>query len=131
MIKNVLLKEPTKETPGINFDIRRNIFEIYGRSLPEDVNAFYDIPINWLREYAKKPNVLTNFIFKLEYYNSASVRKIVDILLILNDIYKSGYKVKIAWLYESYDESMGEVGEDFRILVDAPFEIRPINGDVN
>ncbi len=123
-MRDVVYIDGTKETPNVIFDKVNNKFEISGKSLPEDVNEFYDSVVNWLREYSKKPNPETIFTINLEYYNSASVRKIVDMLVILENIYKSGSKVLVRWLYEESDEMMGENGDDFKATVDVPFEIK-------
>lgn len=128
-MRDVVYIDGTKETPCIIFDRVNNKFEISGKSLPEDVNEFYDGIINWLRDYAKEPNSETIFTINLEYYNSASVRKIVDILVVLENIHKSGNKVLIRWLFEESDEMMGENGEDFRATVDVPFEIKSYSAE--
>ncbi len=122
-MQKILNIAETKDTPSVVFDKANGKFELKGKSLPEDVNEYYDELIAWLEEYKEDPNPETIFTFNLEYYNSASVRKIVDILLILDNIHKAGKKVLVRWLYADYDDKMGEVGEDFKILVELPFEI--------
>jgi len=128
-MRDVIYINQANDHPGITLDKVNNKFEILGKSLPEDVNEFYDPIISWLREYAKDPNQKTDFIIKLEYYNSASVRKIVDILVILENIYKSGNDVMLHWLYEETDEMMGENGDDFKQTVNIPFNIQPYKLD--
>ena len=41
----------TTDTPKVLFDPDNNIFEISGRSLPEDVITFYQPVIEWLDDY--------------------------------------------------------------------------------
>ena len=67
----------TDDTPNVTLDAENDIFEISGRSLPEDVTAFYDPILNWLDEYAASPNEKTVFTFKLVYFNTARDRKSV------------------------------------------------------
>jgi hypothetical protein len=110
--------------PRVVMDKVNNKFELTGKSLPEDVNDFYDPIVQWLREYAKNPNPETVFVMNLEYYNSASVRKIVDMLVVLEGMHKAGHKVKVVWYFEESDEMMGENGEDFKHTVNIPFEIK-------
>ena len=124
-MRDVVYIDGSKETPSVIFDKVNNKFEIKGKSLPEDVNEFYQGVIQWLRDYAKEPNPETLFTINLEYYNSASVRKIVDILVVLENIYRAGNKVLIRWMFDESDEMMGENGEDFKATVDVPFEIVP------
>jgi len=122
-MSNALLIAKAGDHPEIIFDKENQKFEITGKSLPEDVNEFYDPVLDWIREYAKNPNKETVITFNLEYYNSASVRKIVDIMTLFESIQKAGNKVKIIWMFEESDEMMGENGEDFDETIDVEFEI--------
>ena len=122
-MKDVLIITPGNDHPKVVLDKGNNIFEITGKSLPEDVNEFFDPIVNWLREYAKNPNPETKLVLNLEYYNSATVRKIVDILVVLESMHNAGKAVKVHWIFEESDEMMGENGEDFKQTVNIPFEI--------
>ncbi len=50
------------DTPNVILDAANGIFEISGRSLPEDVAAFYEPIIDWLDEYAESPNEKTIYL---------------------------------------------------------------------
>jgi hypothetical protein len=52
---NILEISPTDDSPEINFNPDSGIFELKGKSLPEDVSSFYNPVIEWLEEYAKNP----------------------------------------------------------------------------
>ncbi|MFW6224205.1 MAG: DUF1987 domain-containing protein, partial [Bacteroidota bacterium] len=78
---DVIKIKGTEDTPTIILDTEREIYEISGRSLPEDVAVFYDPVLNWLDEYAESPNEKTEFTFKLTYFNTASSKLLLDILL--------------------------------------------------
>ncbi len=119
-----LILRPKNDTPGIVIDPSNDRFEIYGKSLPEDTNEFYDPVIGYIKKYAENPNEITEFIFNFEYYNSASVRKIVNIITVLEKIYREGNNVKIIWMYEETDEVMKENGEDFEETTDIPVELK-------
>ncbi|HAI74870.1 MAG TPA: nuclear pore complex subunit, partial [Microscillaceae bacterium] len=83
---DVINLEGTEDTPKIILDRNNGIFEISGRSLPEDSAEFYQPILDWLQEYAKGPNPDTTFIFKLEYFNTASSKLILDILSKLEQV---------------------------------------------
>ena len=68
----------TDDTPTIILDKESGIFEISGRSLPEDVTTFYEPVLNWLDEYQEEANPKTVFAFKLVYFNTASSKLILD-----------------------------------------------------
>ena len=112
----------TDDTPNVIFDAENEIFEISGRSLPEDVSAFYEPVISWLDEYAKNANDKSVINFKLVYFNTASSKMLLDILMKLEEIYESGKEVLVKWFYPEDDEDMQEAGEEYADIVDIPFE---------
>lgn len=112
--------EGTEDTPKIILDKGNGIFEISGRSLPEDSAEFYAAPLDWITVYGKDPNASTEFVFKLEYFNTASSKLILDILSKLEEI--PGMSVQ--WYFHEDDEDMEEAGEEFSELVEIPFEFK-------
>ncbi len=113
--------EGTEDTPKIILDRTNKIFEISGRSLPEDSAEFYQPILEWLAEYAKDPLPETIFDFRLEYFNTASSKLILDVLTILEDIENT----IVHWYFYEDDEDMEEAGEEFSELVDVKFELKP------
>jgi hypothetical protein len=114
--------------PAVRLDKEKNIFELSGRSLPEDVDAFYIPIIDWVQKYIEQPNDYTEFVFRFDYYNSSTARKIIDILLLVEQISNNfpDKKVKIVWYYEEGDEVMRDNGEDFQNVIKIPFELKPL-----
>ncbi len=115
----------TEDTPKIMLDAENDVFEISGRSLPEDVSAFYEPVLNWLSEYAENPKGKTVFNFKLTYFNTASSKLLLDILMKLEEMHEKGNDVLIKWHYPEDDEDMAEAGEEYSDIVDVPFEQVP------
>jgi hypothetical protein len=116
---NPIIISATEDTPGIRLDAANDIFEISGRSLPEDVVKFYKPILDWLEEYAKAPNSSTVFNFKLSYFNTASSKIILDILMKLEGI----SNIAIKWHFPTDDEDMREAGEEYADIVDVPIEM--------
>ncbi|MCI0751050.1 MAG: DUF1987 domain-containing protein [Flammeovirgaceae bacterium] len=116
----ILKLEGTEDTPKIMLDAKNGIFEISGRSLPEDSAEFYRPVLEWIGNYAKSANPATEFVFKLEYFNTASSKLILDVLSALEDI----KGMKIMWYYHEDDEDMEEAGQEFSELVEIPFEFK-------
>ncbi len=112
----------TDDTPTVILDADNDIFEISGRSLPEDVTAFYDPILNWLDEYATSPNAKTVFTFKLVYFNTASSKLLLDILMKLEEMHEDDKDILVKWYYPEDDEDMQEAGEEYADIVDIPFE---------
>ena len=114
----------TADKPEVNLDPPQNTFEISGKSLPEDARMFYDPIIEWFENYAKDPNEKTIFNIKLNYFNSSSARKIVELLSILEKIKEDGNEARIIWYYKSHDDIMRERGEEVKMVLDIPFELK-------
>ncbi len=112
----------TDDTPHIILDPDNDLFEISGLSLPEDVTSFYEPVLTWLDEYAQSPNKKTVFTFKLVYFNTASSKLLLDILMKLEHMHEDGKSVLIKWFYPEDDEDMQEAGEEYADIVDVPFE---------
>ncbi|MBN1951322.1 MAG: DUF1987 domain-containing protein [Bacteroidales bacterium] len=118
----------TEDTPKVTLDKETELMEISGRSLPEDVASFYDPVLSWLEEYAQDPNPKTIFNFKLVYFNTASSKLLLDILMKLEEIHENGNDVLIRWHFPEDDEDMEEAGEEYADIVDVPFEQVPYSG---
>lgn len=116
----VIHLEGTEDTPRVMLDKATGIFEISGRSLPEDAAEFYSPILNWLTEYSKASNPKTEFVIKLEYFNTASSKLILDTLSKLEDINGA----TVLWYHYEDDEDMQEAGQEFAELVDVPFEFK-------
>ena len=124
----ILNIEPTHISPTIRFIPEKNDFSIIGKSAPEDVRALYYPVIDWMDKFGGEvlrgdykifnvTNPLT-FRFDLNYFNSASAKFLLDILLSLKKIYEAGIPVVIEWHYEEDDIDMKEAGEDMSELVE-------------
>jgi hypothetical protein len=112
--------ESTEDTPKVILDASSGKFEMSGRSLPEDAAEFYQPILNWLTTYSVSPNPETIFEVKLEYFNTASSKLILDVLTKLEDIANA----KVHWYYYEDDEDMEEAGEEFSELIEVDFELK-------
>ncbi|MFO7827914.1 MAG: DUF1987 domain-containing protein [Bacteroidales bacterium] len=125
-----LIIEAEDSTPKIVLDKEKNVFEITGKSFPEESRTFYAPVFKWLEEYANNPNEKTVFEFKLEYFNSASSLIILEIMNVLDKMNKADKNVKILWNYLDGDDDMLEAGEEYAELVNVPFEYHSLD-DIN
>lgn len=114
--------EATEDSPEIILNQEKEIFEISGRSLPEDVNTFYEPVLEWIEEYSKNPNPRTIFKFKFSYFNTASSKIILDILTIFEEMIEDKHDVLVRWYYPETDEDMLDAGEEYAEMVEVPFE---------
>ena len=114
--------EPTDDNPLILLDKKNNQFEFSGKSLPEDVVEFYQPALDWLETYKSQPNSKTEFNCKLIYFNTASSKLILDVLMIFEEMVEEGHDVLIKWFSLQSDEDMQEAGKEYEEMVDVPFE---------
>jgi hypothetical protein len=121
-MKNLII-EPTPKSPKVILNSELNVFEVSGRSIPEDSVGFYRKILDWVEEYSKNPNPKTNFRFQLEYFNTSSSKCLLDLFRKLEKMYKNGSDVVITWCYDADDEDMEETGEDYKALLEVPFEL--------
>lgn len=110
----------TDDTPEVLLDKSKGVFQISGRSLPEDSVEFFDPVLNWIESYKKDPNPTTAFVFKMEYANTASSKLIQTIISELESI----KGIKIEWYFREDDEDMKDAGYELSELVKIPFEFK-------
>jgi hypothetical protein len=119
-----IIIEGTQKTPSVNFDADSGVFEIKGRSIPENSIDFYKPLIEWLEEYAKEAKEKTVVNVQLEYFNTSSSKCILDVFKKLEAINKMPKnEVVINWYYEEDDEDMLEAGEDYESIIRVPFKM--------
>jgi hypothetical protein len=124
---NNLVIEATRKTPGIFFDVSNGIFEISGRSIPENSYEFYKPVVDWLNDYISAPLGKTVLKVSLDYFNTSSSKALLDIFKKLEVIYKRNNDVLIEWYYEEDDEDMQESGEDYASIIKVPLVTRIIS----
>ncbi len=110
-----------EDTPEINFDAKTGELSISGKSLPDDAVEYYHHAINWVKKYAESPCPVTTFTLHITYMNSASAKRIIDILEILDKLKSNGFQVKVVWMYSSDDEDGLEEGNEMERMCDIPF----------
>jgi len=114
--------EPEDDTPMITLSKEKGIFEISGKSMPEDVVFFYQPVLEWMDAYKADPLEKTVFDFKLIYFNTASSKLILDLLMYLEEIQEKGNEVLVRWHSLKSDEDMHEAGEEYADMTDLKFE---------
>lgn len=115
------------ESPQVFFDPKKGILEISGKSLPEDTKGFYDPIIDAVKEYTQKPNPHTVINLKLNYINSSSTKKILELVTHFEKIEKEGYNVELNWFYEENDDDMLEEGHEFNRLTELNVNIKKLS----
>lgn len=118
-----IIIEGTPKTPSVNFDSASGILQLKGRSIPENSIEFYKPLVEWLDEYAAKPQPKTAVNIQLEYFNTSSSKCLLDLFKKLETMHKNGNEIMIRWYYEEDDEDMLEAGEDYQSIINVPFKM--------
>ena len=114
----------TEDTPEISYTSASNTYIIKGKSFPENTSEFY-LPI--YKRLEESIGGFDKLILEsdLEYINSSSVKIIFAIFKLLNTqhnkVPNSGYK--IIWKFKANDKLMENKGQEFKELLDLPFEL--------
>ncbi len=112
----------TLKTPDILFDPSKGIFDIKGKSVPDDAENFYKPILDWFDDYLVDPNEETIMTIDLEYFNISSSKRLLFLLYKLNELTSKRKNVRIRWKYNEEDEDMFEVGQDYAFMVKVPFD---------
>ena len=117
----VLSIKGTQETPEVLLNKQTGIFSISGKSLPEDVKEFYNPVIKWIESYSSEPNPETKLTIKMDYFNTASSKMLLEIFELFKNLHEKGSSVIIDWYYLEDDEDMQDAGADYADIVELPF----------
>lgn len=127
--------EPSEFTPRVLLDPVNSVFEISGFSRPENVVGFYKPILKWLEDYNElvlsnnteynKSNLVVNL--KMTYFNSASSKFLLDILLEFMKFHSKGNTVEINWFYDEDDDEILESGEEISDMIGYSFNFIPVS----
>lgn len=112
----------TIKTPEVLFDPANQVFEIKGKSVPDDAEDFYSNVLQWFEDYVANPCETTVLKIDLEYFNISSSKRLLFLLYKLNELRAKNKDVRVQWLYNEEDEDMFEVGQDYAFMVKVPFD---------
>ena len=110
-MENLIIKG-TIDTPRVEFFNTGELL-IEGKSCPVTVTRFYEPLFVWITGL-RADKVTLNI--NLEYINSASVKKILDLLKVL-DANRNVSEIVINWHYEEGDDDSLETGQIFEEML--------------
>jgi hypothetical protein len=93
-----------------------------GCSITNDPKVFFTPIKNWVRDYTKKPEKLTEVNLKFDYIDTASVKYVFEILTELKEVNeRKGYSVIVNWFFDYDDPEILELGEIIQSKIGIPF----------
>ncbi len=121
-MEKIEIKE-TSKTPSVHFDPVKGVFEMHGKSIPENSNSFYSPLFQYIDKYAGSPAEVTVLNVSFEFFNTSSSNRIHALFKRFEKIYLADRDVLIRWYYEKGDENMRDAGRDFKAILQVPFEL--------
>ena len=131
---NSLIIKSTAVTPEVNFDIDNNTLTFLKVSKPENPREFYKPLYDFIDQFEKekvksKQIDKLSIDFKFQYFNTASVKILYELLEKVKKIQSHGIELIINWFYDSDDEDMLEEGEIMSEALNLPFNFHAIEMD--
>lgn len=107
----------------IVYGLEENILRIIGSSLPENVYTLYEPVMEWVEEFLASPllNPPLRIIFKIQYYNSGTIRYFAELLMKIATLHDRGLQYSVEWHYEEGDDNIRDAGEDLSDISETPF----------
>lgn len=110
-----------EEEATVTLDKNNGKFEFSGRFLPQNAKEFFAPIFDWINDYVVNPNNKTVLTFKMDYFNTASSKKILDMLSIFEQIHGGQTDVEVHWYSYETDTDILEAGKGYSELVNLPF----------
>lgn len=117
----------TQSTPGITAANSSGILTMRGDSYPENSFKFFAPVIDWVENYLTESTAPLHLHLRLLYLNTSSVKAMMDIFDLLEESHANGRDVAVTWFYDSENERVAELAEEFKEDCTFPFEIQEHN----
>lgn len=126
--------DQTEFTPQVVLNHNENKLSFEGESRPENTRLFFAPILEWIEDYhqlikdsGQAQNTTVNVEFYFEYFNSPSVKYIMDILKRINLFRQDGIGVQIIWKYDEMDEDMYDSGLELSDILEISFQFEAIS----
>lgn len=114
-----LIIQESSEGPAINLNGDTGVFSFTGKSYPENVNDFYKPVFEYFEQYKKAPKDKTTLEFNWLYFNTATSKVIIKLIMSL----KEQKQFEVVWKCKKTDELMIEKGEEMKEVLGVNFQI--------
>ena len=106
--------QKTTSTPYILVDEAKGYMKMEGKSFPEKAAEFFSDVNTWLDSYLETEFSSLVFDFVMEYYNSSTLKIIMDMMLKMDKYSVGKNKIVINWIAADDDDIAIESGEDIK-----------------
>ncbi|MDN3526048.1 biofilm regulation phosphoprotein SiaC [Halomonas sabkhae] len=115
----------SQSTPTIQSDWQGGRLYMCGDSYPENSYELFGQVINWTETFLGNASHGLHLELELVYLNTSSVKAMMDIFDLLEDAHQGGKTVSVTWRYDTRNERIAELAEEFREDCTFPFDITP------
>ncbi|OZI20595.1 hypothetical protein CAL26_24225 [Bordetella genomosp. 9] len=113
----------SQSTPSIVTDSENGSLHLSGDSYPENSFELFGPVIQWVDEYLASTQRGLAVTLELQYLNTSSVKAVMDIFDLLEAAHDGGHQVSVTWYYDSRNERVGELAEEFKEDCSFPFTV--------
>jgi len=113
----------TQSTPAIQGDWQAGLLAMQGDSYPENSFELFGQVLDWVERFLREENRPLTLELRLLYLNTSSIKALMDIFDLLEDAHRDGRPVSVNWYYDSRNERVAELAEEFREDCSFPFAI--------
>ena len=115
----------TQSTPAIQGDWQAGLLAMQGDSYPENSFELFGQVLDWVERFLREENRPLTLELRLLYLNTSSIKALMDIFDLLEDAHREARPVAVNWHYDSRNERVAELAEEFREDCTFPFAILP------
>jgi hypothetical protein len=114
----------TSSTPAIACNQADGIVTMRGDSYPENSFELFNPVLAWIEHFLDAETRPLQLELHLLYLNTSSVKAMMDIFDLLESAHRKGRDVHVAWYYDSRNERVAELADEFREDCSFPFDIK-------
>lgn len=115
----------TQSTPAIQGDWPAGVLAMQGDSYPENSFELFGQVLEWVERFLGEAARPLTLELRLLYLNTSSIKALMDIFDLLEDAHRADRPVSVNWHYDSRNERVAELAEEFREDCSFPFAILP------
>lgn len=113
----------SQSTPALQTDWAAGIVSMQGDSYPENSYELYRQVFDWIERFLAEAGRPLSLELRLLYLNTSSIKAMMDIFDLLETAHQQGKSVAVNWYYDSQNERVVELAEEFKEDCSFPFSI--------
>ncbi len=113
----------SQSTPAIQSDWAAGTVSMQGDSYPENSYELFHQVFAWIERFLAEAERPLSLELRLLYLNTSSIKAMMDIFDLLEAAHQQGCSVGVNWYYDTRNERVMELAEEFKEDCTFPFSI--------